>query len=737
MDEMTPTTSAAWLRRLQHVACRQDSLRGLNRLVEVIGTAAGGSGAVLWEETEPGAGNGRAPLSVLAQWPRPAGSRPAQRRCDATTLAAFRTGTLALPPPEGPRTGRVIAALPVSYLDGRRGVLSLTGTADLSAAAFDIAVDLLDVLPELCGTLRDRQTLAMVRECQRILHEADLESPRDPLSRGRLAEYVTQVCRSVAAVLDCADVSVYLREHDTNDDLFPLFAGSARGHLERPYAVRLPPGAAAGTPGPAGAAPGDVLSCPLTSGDHLLGLIRCGGSHGPPFGFTRSDEESLTTVAAQLAQYWSNWLHRRTISAENLSWHRLAAGITSFNQLISEELSRGTPRDRIIDDIALKIVLDVVPECTRVDILQAATRRPGGSAAALAHRAAKVPAGDLAEARAVLPEAVADLLRTVHLTGTPRSATADAGVVDPDSADHGPGWLVGTPIGFGGRSEGVLVAFGPSATLPPNSPQVCEIIGDQLALYHRLHQTMHNLQDTRRRLQDTVRGQADTLADLEHQLVSPLLTATSRIERVIRSSRFDSRTDAQLRAVRGLCRKASRVAMSAGVFALLSRRQQPTPKDDLLGADDVLRILIACADDAQMLSNPRRQIAFDVDRESVRALGRRLIRGDRTFLEQCVGNLLDNAAKYSYEATRVAIGGGLGEGGFSVRVASSGLPMGPEDVRHCLERNWRGAAASATTGEGSGLGLWIVDNLMRSMRAGVRISTDGDRTTVELTFPIG
>jgi signal transduction histidine kinase len=63
--------------------------------------------------------------------------------------------------------------------------------------------------------------------------------------------------------------------------------------------------------------------------------------------------------------------------------------------------------------------------------------------------------------------------------------------------------------------------------------------------------------------------------------------------------------------------------------------------------------------------------------------------------------------------------------------------MDPEAVRCCLERNWRGAAASATTGEGSGLGLWIVDNLMRSMRGSVRIDADGDRTAVRLTLPVG
>src|SRR5262249_28998746 len=153
----------------------------------------------------------------------------------------------------------------------------------------------------------------------------------------------------------------------------------------------------------------------------------------------------------------------------------------------------------------------------------------------------------------------------------------------------------------------------------------------------RLRHTMAALKDTGGQLKATVLAQADTLADLQHQLVSPLLAATSRIDGVIRSTRFDSRTEARLRAVRGLCRRALRVALSAGVFAALSRDQLPAPREDLLGVDDVLRILIACADDAQVLSNPRQRITFDVERDSVRALGRRLIRADRSFLEQSVG----------------------------------------------------------------------------------------------------
>jgi signal transduction histidine kinase len=75
-------------------------------------------------------------------------------------------------------------------------------------------------------------------------------------------------------------------------------------------------------------------------------------------------------------------------------------------------------------------------------------------------------------------------------------------------------------------------------------------------------------------------------------------------------------------------------------------------------------------------------------------------------------------------------------GNFTLRVTSTGLSMAPGDADRCLERNWRGVAARTSTGEGSGLGLWIVDSLMQAMHGTVRVLPDGDETTVLLSFPL-
>jgi signal transduction histidine kinase len=456
----------------------------------------------------------------------------------------------------------------------------------------------------------------------------------------------------------------------------------------------------------------------LLSGTHVNGLVRCLGAEGPPHHFTTSDLVLLRPVAAQLSRYWRTWLHRWELSEENESWRRLAAGMTSLNKLVAEELGRSPGdggQERRVADRAVRIMCEVVPE----------------SAAAVAYRACReagvtelLPIAHTGNGVSVVPSRLAEQTMRLHhqLRCTP--------------ADGRTGWAICTPIGVGQRMFGVLETSGPAAAIPPNSAQVNEIIGDQLGLYRHLHDTLGRLHEARDRLELALRTEADAMEDLKHQLVSPLRTAASRTESVLRGGRFDGRVEAQLKAVRGLCRKASRVAMSAGVFATLSRGQQPVSKPERIGADDVVRLLIAAADDAQVLSDPRRGIRFEVERDSVRRMGRRLVKVDSSFLQQCVGNVLDNAAKYGYESTRVNIDADVGPDHLTLVVASTGIPLHPAELPNVVKRNWRGDTARSTTGEGSGLGLWIVDHLTRAMGGRLSIDACADLTTVRLVLPL-
>lgn len=703
------------------MALHPDGPGTLGDLARVLGQATGAEGAVLWEaRNRP---DGSTTPSMLCRWLADPGRSEPHRAAtpDPVTELAFRIRSLALPadlPGDPPALFGlpVAAAMPV---DGAEGVLTLLGADDLSDDAFDVAAELVEILPELYGTLRERQTLALVHACNTILHDADVESPDQPLRPERLHEHLEHVCQLVAQALECTEVAIFLQESPSADGRYPRFARS--GPLGRGSASPRE------QPGPVAAQPRAqvdslLLELPVRSGNHLWGLIRCVRAAGSPRHFTSSDLPLLRPIGTAVAQYWRSWLHRQTISAENDSWRQLAAGISALNRLVAEEL-RGSPawdpkREKRVGAAALRIVQDVVPESAQVAVSRA---EPASGSACRLVLVSSVGQRHPASPAVPVPGLAEQVLRTRRQSWT----------TDPDDLvreGEGPdvGWLLCTPVGVGDQVYGVLAATGPAGQLPANSAQVCEIVADQLGLYR-------HLQAAWQVLQANVRSQAETMEDLKHQLGSPLRIATDRTDLVIRRGRFETR---ELKAVRGLCRKASRVAMSAGVFAALSRGRRPAAKTELLGVDDLLRLLIAGADDAQVLGDPRRGITFQVDRDSVRQLGRRLVDVDTSFLQQCVGNLLDNAGKYGYPNTCVRIGGAMRGSHVAIEVTSTGIPLHPRDATHCLQRNWRGELARNTTGEGSGIGLWIVDHLMRSMNGTVQLCPEGDTTTVRLVLPL-
>jgi signal transduction histidine kinase len=189
--------------------------------------------------------------------------------------------------------------------------------------------------------------------------------------------------------------------------------------------------------------------------------------------------------------------------------------------------------------------------------------------------------------------------------------------------------------------------------------------------------------------------------------------------------------------LRGLCRKVRRVAQTTGLMASLAEGRPIALKRQPLAADRLVRLLIEVAQDNQMLLEPDRQIAVHVDRSVGDAAGLDEVAVDWNLLEQCVNNLVDNACKYAFARTSVDVGGGFDDAHrFHLSVRNRGIPLHAEDVPRARERGWRSDLAQAVRGEGSGIGLWIVDEVMRAHEGSLEIRpTMREWTEVRLVFP--
>lgn len=103
-------------------------------------------------------------------------------------------------------------------------------------------------------------------------------------------------------------------------------------------------------------------------------------------------------------------------------------------------------------------------------------------------------------------------------------------------------------------------------------------------------------------------------------------------------------------------------------------------------------------------------------------LGPLTVFSDRELLWHVFGNLVDNAVKYRSRANpRIGIRTGVEDGNALVEVTDNGAGLTREEQSRAFERFYQSTPAS----EGLGLGLSIVEKILRSLGGSIRIHSEG------------
>jgi signal transduction histidine kinase/GAF domain-containing protein len=495
--------------------------------------------------------------------------------------------------------------------------------------------------------------------------------------------------------------------------------------------------------------PLSFMAVPIMMGMRVLGVIRCCTAKAGPYYFADADLNLLELVASQISQYWSDWLNELEMQEENRSWGAFTERIGKLNSFVLKELKSATPDERVIFTEALKITGSVIDgaEVMDVRLLDKEKRElyfaavhgkawsRGSRAEITERRAHTFPVDETPPTSAgahVFQTGSVYKIRSVNkmVEGTFYSEKLTFPEVKR---------MIVAPIKVESDIFGVLDIRGTGRrAFPRNAEAIAELLGRQLGLYHYLATTIGKLHETELDLKAQMDERIRSLEDLAHQIKSPVYQAHERVQNILRGGLADERLDLGMRAVRGLTRKAKRVTHSTMLYASIARKKTIKPKLTKLDSDYMIPMLIEAASDNSLTIEPRRQISIQVDRDSFLVLDTNGVHADRDLLEQAVNNLLDNAGKYSYERTTVEVFGGLtGTNRFHITVCNRGLPIKASEILKCIERGWRSDMATWSTGEGSGIGLWIVNTIM-GLHYGelIIIPTDPeDRTEIKLVFP--
>ncbi len=128
-----------------------------------------------------------------------------------------------------------------------------------------------------------------------------------------------------------------------------------------------------------------------------------------------------------------------------------------------------------------------------------------------------------------------------------------------------------------------------------------------------------------------------------------------------------------------------------------------------------------------------RQVTLDVQAaESVTVLG------DEARLMQVVMNLLENAISYTHAGGQVILSVQAKKDHACVVVRDTGIGIAPEHLPHIFDRFYRvDSARTRTEGDKSGLGLSIVDWVVRAHKGSVTVeSHPGQGSTFSVTLPL-
>jgi two-component system OmpR family sensor kinase len=131
-------------------------------------------------------------------------------------------------------------------------------------------------------------------------------------------------------------------------------------------------------------------------------------------------------------------------------------------------------------------------------------------------------------------------------------------------------------------------------------------------------------------------------------------------------------------------------------------------------------------------SGPDHPVSFTPSSDELFALG------DEARIHQVVANLLANARAHTPAGTKIDVSITHDTDGIRISVADNGPGLSVEDQEKIFERFYRADSSRVRVdGEGSGLGLSIVDAVMKAHGGSVTVVSElGQGATFTLFFPV-
>ena len=216
------------------------------------------------------------------------------------------------------------------------------------------------------------------------------------------------------------------------------------------------------------------------------------------------------------------------------------------------------------------------------------------------------------------------------------------------------------------------------------------------------------------------------VADASHELRTPL-TAIRGFAELHRQGAVEG-VEKTKELIGRIEKESIRMGSLVEDLLLLARMDEARPVS--MEPVDLTHVLEECIASARA-AGPDHPITADIEPDI-------FVLGDNKRIHQAIANLLANARTHTPLGTKITVRAKSGKDDTRVSVSDEGRGLSPADQKKIFERFFRAdPSRQRSSGEGSGLGLSIVDAIMKLHGGSVSVESElGRGATFTLTFPI-
>lgn len=226
------------------------------------------------------------------------------------------------------------------------------------------------------------------------------------------------------------------------------------------------------------------------------------------------------------------------------------------------------------------------------------------------------------------------------------------------------------------------------------------------------------------------RLKTDLLAAVSHELRTPLASMQLLVDALLDENKFEpQKTREYLELMAGENRRLSRLIGNFLAFSRIERNRQRFEFAET-SPGEVVRVAVNAM--GERLQSPACHLEIDV------ADGLPALRADRDALVTVLLNLLDNAHKYTPADRRIVVQAYREGNNVVFAVRDNGIGIAPREQKRIFRRFYQVDRRLARDTGGCGLGLSIVDFIVRAHGGEVRVeSKPGAGSTFRVFAPLG